>query len=168
MGESLVNLANRPWFTKLKPSKLVLSINNLLADLLLHQTVFCQMLEKSQFAKLSCYTVWGINCLSPTQKTKNHRLYPAATIFDVQLQIRQITNVNTVSLWTVEDSWYVGYYSYLLDDIFKLPTHYEICISYLPTNFAVTYKRIKSHISQLAIAQIYKPSPYLLWNHYQL
>ena len=32
-GESLVNLANHPQFTKLKPSKLVLTINNLLADL---------------------------------------------------------------------------------------------------------------------------------------
>ena len=50
--ESLANLENRPWFTKLKPSKLVLTINNLLADLLIHQTFFCQMFEKSQFAKL--------------------------------------------------------------------------------------------------------------------
>ena len=39
--------------TKLKPSKLVLTINNLLADLLIRQPFFCQMLEKSQFAKLS-------------------------------------------------------------------------------------------------------------------
>ena len=54
-GESLVNLANRPWFTKLKPSKLVLKVNNLLADLLadllIYQTFFRQMLETSQFAK---------------------------------------------------------------------------------------------------------------------
>ena len=34
-------------------SKLVLTINNLLADLLNHQTFFCQMLGKSQFTKLS-------------------------------------------------------------------------------------------------------------------
>ena len=27
-------------------------MNNLLADLLIHQTVFCQMLENSQFTKL--------------------------------------------------------------------------------------------------------------------
>ena len=35
----------------------VLTINNLLADLLPHQTFFCQMLKKSQFPKLSpCQT----------------------------------------------------------------------------------------------------------------
>ena len=34
-------------------SKLVLTIKNLLADLLIRQTFFHQMLEKSQFAKLS-------------------------------------------------------------------------------------------------------------------
>ena len=32
-GENLANLANRPRFAKLKPFKLVLTINNLLADL---------------------------------------------------------------------------------------------------------------------------------------
>ena len=32
-GESLVNLVNRPQLAKLKPFKLVLTINNLLADL---------------------------------------------------------------------------------------------------------------------------------------
>ena len=41
-GETLVN---RPWFAKVKP---VLIINNLLADLLIHQ-----MLETSQSAKIS-------------------------------------------------------------------------------------------------------------------
>ena len=51
-GESLVNLASRPRFAKLKPSKLVLTINSLLADLLIRQTFFHQMLETSQFAKL--------------------------------------------------------------------------------------------------------------------
>ena len=35
-----------------KPSKLVLIINNLVADLLIHQIFFCQMLETSQSAKL--------------------------------------------------------------------------------------------------------------------
>ena len=41
-----------------KPSILVLTINNLLADLLIHQIFFHQMLEKSQFAKLSrCQTL---------------------------------------------------------------------------------------------------------------
>ena len=56
--ESLMNLANRLWLTKLKSFKLVLTVH---ADLLIHQTFFCQMLEKSQFAKLpakpSHYTV---------------------------------------------------------------------------------------------------------------
>ena len=51
--ESLANLANRPRFAKLKPFKLVLTINNLLADLSIHQTLFRQMLEMSQFAKPS-------------------------------------------------------------------------------------------------------------------
>ena len=41
-GESLVNLANCPLFTKLKLSKLVLTINNLLADLLIHQLSFAK------------------------------------------------------------------------------------------------------------------------------
>ena len=38
-------LANRPLFAKLKPSKSVLTINNLLADPLIHQTFFHQRLE---------------------------------------------------------------------------------------------------------------------------
>ena len=64
--ERLTNLANRPRFAKLKPSKLVLTINNLLVDLLICQTFFRQMLEMSQFtkfslAKLSCYTVYCIH-----------------------------------------------------------------------------------------------------------
>ena len=37
----------------IRQTKLVLIINNLLADLLIHQTFFCQMLKMSQFAKLS-------------------------------------------------------------------------------------------------------------------
>ena len=41
----MANLANRPWFTKLKPSNLVLTIDNLLADLLIQQIFFRQMLE---------------------------------------------------------------------------------------------------------------------------
>ena len=53
-GESLANLVNCPLFAKLK---LVLTTNNLLADLLIRQTFFRQMLETSQFAKLSpCQT----------------------------------------------------------------------------------------------------------------
>ena len=44
-------------------TNLVLTIDNLLADLLIHQTFFHQILEKSQFAKLSpCQTfpLYGI------------------------------------------------------------------------------------------------------------
>ena len=66
-GESLVNLANRLWFTKLKPSNLVLTIDNLLADLLIHQTFFHQMLKKSQFAKRSphqTFLLYGIYLLA--------------------------------------------------------------------------------------------------------
>ena len=37
-GGSLVNLVNHLWFTKLKPSKLVLTISILLADLLIQLT----------------------------------------------------------------------------------------------------------------------------------
>ena len=51
-GESSANLVNCPWFAKLKPSNLVLTINNLLPNLLIHQTFFHQMLEKYHFAKL--------------------------------------------------------------------------------------------------------------------
>ena len=55
-GESLANLVNCPWFGKIKPSKLVLTINNLLADLPTCQT-FCHIFKKSKFAKLfSCQT----------------------------------------------------------------------------------------------------------------
>ena len=50
-GESLANLANRLRFAKLKPSKLVVTIDNPLADLFIRQTFFRQTLEKSRFAK---------------------------------------------------------------------------------------------------------------------
>ena len=62
-GESLANLANRLRFTKLKPSKVVATINNPLADLSIHQTFFCQTLEKSKFAKHSprqTFPLYGI------------------------------------------------------------------------------------------------------------
>ena len=59
-----MNLANRLQFVKLKPSKLVVTINNPLADLFIRQTFFCQTLEKSKFAKLSRYTVTVIILLS--------------------------------------------------------------------------------------------------------
>ena len=47
-GESL---ANHPWFAKLKPFKLVPTINNLLAELLIHQTFFCQMLKNKSICQ---------------------------------------------------------------------------------------------------------------------
>ena len=46
-----MNLANRLQFAKLTPSKLVVTIDNPLADLFIRQTFFCQTLEKSRFAK---------------------------------------------------------------------------------------------------------------------
>ena len=56
-GESLANLANRRWFAKLKPSKWVVTIDNLLAELFIRQTFFRQMLRKGEFAKVSpCQT----------------------------------------------------------------------------------------------------------------
>ena len=63
-GTKLASWANRPWFAKLKLSKLVLTTKNLLADLLIPQTFFRQKLKKSQFAKLfptklSRYTVFS-------------------------------------------------------------------------------------------------------------
>ena len=39
-GESLANLANCRQFAKLKPSKLIPTIDNLLADLFIRQTFF--------------------------------------------------------------------------------------------------------------------------------
>ena len=42
---------------------MVLVVNNLLADLLIYQTFFCQMLKKSQFTKLSpghTFPLYGI------------------------------------------------------------------------------------------------------------
>ena len=39
------SLANHPWFAELEPSKLVLTINNLLADLLICQNFFRQVPE---------------------------------------------------------------------------------------------------------------------------
>ena len=54
-GESLANLVNRLdlQFAKLKPSKLVVTIDNPLADLFIHQTFLRQTFEKSRFAKHS-------------------------------------------------------------------------------------------------------------------
>ena len=46
-------MANHLRFAKLKPSKLVVTIDSLLADLFIHQTFLHQMLENSKFAKHS-------------------------------------------------------------------------------------------------------------------
>ena len=61
--ESLVNLVNHLQFAKLKPSKVVVTINNPLADLFIRQTFFHQTLEKSKFAKPSpcqIFPLYGI------------------------------------------------------------------------------------------------------------
>ena len=58
----MANLANRLRFAKLKPSKLVVTIDNPLADLLIRQTFFRQTLDSPNIlpAKLSRYTVLEI------------------------------------------------------------------------------------------------------------
>ena len=43
---------------QIKPSKYLLTINNLLDDVLFRQTFFHQILKKSQFAKLSHHMVF--------------------------------------------------------------------------------------------------------------
>ena len=57
VGKSLANLANFLWYTKLQPSNLVLTIDNLLADGLIRQTLisFAKCLKRVDFAKLSRY-----------------------------------------------------------------------------------------------------------------
>ena len=44
--ESLANMANHLQFAKLKPLKLVVSMNNLLVDLFIHRTFFCKHLKR--------------------------------------------------------------------------------------------------------------------------
>ena len=63
----MANLANCLRFAKLKPSKLVVTIDNPLANLFIRQTFFCQTLEKSRFAKHSArntFPLYGIHSLS--------------------------------------------------------------------------------------------------------
>ena len=57
LGESLANLANRPWSAKLNKYLQWLTVINLLADLLICQTFFCQILKNNQFVKFSHHTV---------------------------------------------------------------------------------------------------------------
>ena len=71
------NLANCPWFAKLKSSKLVLAINNLLVDLLICQTFFHQMLKKSQFIKFYPLPKFptisiSLTCLNSIQKRSQY------------------------------------------------------------------------------------------------
>ena len=66
MGESLVNLVNNQQFAKLKPSKLVVTNNNLLADLFINQTFFAKIFiyplsPHIITTKLSLYMVLGNN-----------------------------------------------------------------------------------------------------------
>ena len=58
-GESLANLANRLRFAKLKPSKLVVAIDNPLADLFIRQTFSAKRL-KSRFAKHSAHQTFPL------------------------------------------------------------------------------------------------------------
>ena len=65
--ESLANLANRLQFAKLKPSKLVVTIDNPLADLFISQTFSTKCLKTVNLpnilpAKLSHYTVYAFAC----------------------------------------------------------------------------------------------------------
>ena len=60
--ESLVNLANRLWFPKLKPSKVVVTINNPLNDPFIHQTFSAKCMKRVNFpnilpTKLSRYII---------------------------------------------------------------------------------------------------------------
>ena len=74
--ESLANLANHLRFAKLKPSKLIVAIDNPLADLFIHQTFFCQMLENSRFAKhsaLQTFPLYGMQ-LTDIVHITGHRI----------------------------------------------------------------------------------------------
>ena len=49
-GGTKEDFANYQWFAKLKPSKLIVTINKLLANLFVHQ-LSCQNLDSSIFTK---------------------------------------------------------------------------------------------------------------------
>ena len=52
-----MNLENHLQFVKVKPYKVVVTIDNPLADLFIHQTFFSQTFEKNKIAKfLPCQT----------------------------------------------------------------------------------------------------------------
>ena len=72
-GESLANLANCLRFAKLKPSKLIVTIDNPMADLFIRQTFFCQTFENSRFAKHSArqtFPLYGIPSMQKFSKIK--------------------------------------------------------------------------------------------------
>ena len=74
---------NRPRFAKLKPSKLVLTINNLLADLLIGQTFFHQMFEMSQFAKLPAPAKLSRYTVVVKQSTLNITLFAKVNVHHI-------------------------------------------------------------------------------------
>ena len=65
--ESLANLVNHLQFAKLKPSKVLVTINNYLADLFIRQTFFRQALEKSKFTKHSFHQTFPLYGLQNTK-----------------------------------------------------------------------------------------------------
>ena len=75
-GESLANSENCQLFSKLKPSKLVLTITNLLVDLLNHQTLFCQMFKKSKFTEL-CPTKFSSYMVTATEWRMSYSIIKA-------------------------------------------------------------------------------------------
>ena len=84
--ESLANLANRLRFAKLKPSEVVVTINNPLADLFIRQTFSTKCLEGVNSsnilpAKLSHYTVYH----TPPYKFKSISATTSKTANSIQL-----------------------------------------------------------------------------------
>ena len=72
-----MNLANRLQFTKLKPSKVVVTIYKPLAGLFIHKFFFCQTFEKSKFAKHSphqTFPLYGIYLVYPIIELFQHAM----------------------------------------------------------------------------------------------
>ena len=97
-------LANRPWFTKLKPFNLVLTITNLLVDLYIHSSNFsCQMLERIKFpkvfsAKLSYYMVDSIK--EKPKKIPNENLIPHVAVHSLKDKIETMTTSFYACMYT--------------------------------------------------------------------
>ena len=102
------------WFTKLKLSKLVLTINNLLVDVIIHQTFFHQMLKKSQFAKLlllpNFSTIRYISILSNSQLTSiidnNSNNVPIDELCHLSWYTIQYSNLFNGQQWYILESTY--------------------------------------------------------------